>query len=86
MGGASSPDEAFCDAMTLSYDGANLQVLWIPAGTVDEWEASQSDRREFDPTRGIAPPPRLIRGKAATHCSATLLGNEMGTIHSTALG
>ncbi len=47
MGGASSPDEAFCDAMTLSYDGANLRVLWIPAGTVDEWEASQSDRREF---------------------------------------
>ena len=47
MGGASSPDEAFCDAMTLSYDGANLRVLWIPAGTVDEWEASQSDRRQI---------------------------------------
>ena len=47
MGGASSPDEAFCDAMTLSYDGANLRVLWIPAGTVDEWEASQSDRSQI---------------------------------------
>ncbi|MEC8783528.1 MAG: hypothetical protein VXY07_11925 [Planctomycetota bacterium] len=33
--------------MTLSYDGANLRVLWIPAGTVDEWEASQSDRSQI---------------------------------------
>ena len=47
MGGASSPDEALCDAMTLSYDGANLRVLCIPAGTVDEWEASQSDRSQI---------------------------------------
>ncbi|MEC8410639.1 MAG: hypothetical protein VXZ55_03395, partial [Planctomycetota bacterium] len=75
--------------MTLSYDGANLRVLWIPAGTVDEWEASQSDRsqiavrsqsdrREFamNSTRREALPRHpMIRGKAATHCSATLLGN-----------